>query len=560
MPKKTVKQTISKKPLKQATRPPIVTLMGHVDHGKTSLLDAIRKSKITEQEFGGITQHISAYQVEKNDKLITFVDTPGHEAFTKMRLRGSQVADTVILVIAGDDSVQPQTKEAISHIKAGKVPIIVAINKMDLPGANAEKVKTDLSKNDVLIEDWGGDVVCVETSAKTGQGIDNLLEMILLVAEMQELKINSDDKSEAVIIESRLDDKKGVVATMIVKKGVFEQGDDVIVGNIKGKIRAMTDFQGKRVKKAGPSMPVEILGLKEVPEVGEKLVKGVEIQEQIQDASDKRIESLQHKDTEGTETPPYAKATGGKQKITEPQKSKITGVTKETEAQKPEEEKPSTLKIILKADVKGTLEAIQASLVKINPERIEIVYSGVGNINESDVLLASATKAIILGFNIDVNNEIKSLAEAQKVKIRTYQIIYKLLEDVEQILQGVLEEPEEKLKGSQAEILQTFPLPSGDIVCGIKVICGSFKIGKKVKIFRKVPEKEIEKMALDAGVDVDEVKERQLDEEGRKEVFVGRIKKIKHRQEDVDAARVGKEYGVLFNKRFEGKKGDIIRG
>lgn len=545
MAEKTKKQTTSDN---STIRPSIVTLLGHVDHGKTSLLDAIRKSKLTEKEFGGITQHISAYQVEKNGKLITFVDTPGHEAFTKMRLRGSQVADIVILVVAGDDSVQPQTKEAISHIKVANVPIIVAINKMDLPGVNIDKVKNDLAQEEILVENWGGDVVCVETSAKTGQGIEELLEMILLVAEMQELQVNLDDEPEAVIIESRLDDKKGPVAAMIVKKGTFKQGDDVVVGEIKGKIRAMTDFRGKRVKQAGPSMPVGILGLKEVAEVGEKLTKGTEIAEEA-------LGKVVDRKTATTRSTPPRQARGRSGQA-ETQKLKETKVTEETK----EEEKPQNLKIILKTDVKGSIEAIQGSLLKLDSERIQIIYSGVGNINESDVLLASATEAVILGFNVGVDSEIEFLAQAQEVIIKIYQVIYELLDDAKKMLEGVLEKPKEKPKGNQAELLQVFPLLSGDIVCGIKVICGSFKIGKKVKIFRKVSEKEIERMALDAEISTDEVKKEQLDEEGQKEIFVGRIKKIRHHQEDIDVARAGKEYGVLFNKRFEGKGGDIIKG
>ena len=399
------------------TRPPVVTVMGHVDHGKTSLLDSIKKTHVTQSEAGGITQHIGAYTVNLSGKKITFLDTPGHEAFTSMRLRGAQTTDIAVLVVAADDGVMPQTIEAISHARSAEVPIIVAITKIDKPEANPERVKQELMNENLVAEEWGGDTIVVGVSSKTGEGIDELLEMILLVAEMRELKANHNRRAIGTIIEANLDKAKGPMATILIKNGTLRFGDSIVSGVCSGRIRAMEDDKGKKVKKAGPSMPVVVLGLNEVPNAGDTIYAVID---------DKTAKAIADKNSEISR---------------EKRLSQTTKISLDNLFEKISEEDVKELNIVVKADVKGSVEALNQSLLKLstNEVKISIIHSGVGGINESDVTLASASNAIVIGFNVRPNINAIELAKAEDVEIRTYRVIYEIINDIEQAAKGMLD-------------------------------------------------------------------------------------------------------------------------
>ena len=444
------------------TRPPVVTVMGHVDHGKTSLLDSIKKTHVTQSEAGGITQHIGAYTVNLSGKKITFLDTPGHEAFTSMRLRGAQTTDIAVLVVAADDGVMPQTIEAISHARSAEVPIIVAITKIDKPEANPERVKQELMNENLVAEEWGGDTIVVGVSSKTGEGIDELLEMILLVAEMRELKANPNRRAIGTIIEANLDKAKGPMATILIKNGTLRFGDSIVSGVCSGRIRAMEDDKGKKVKKAGPSMPVVVLGLNEVPNAGDTIYA-------VND--DKTAKAIADKNTEISR---------------EKRLSQTTKISLDNLFEKISEEEVKELNIVVKADVKGSVEALNQSLLKLstNEVKISIIHSGVGGINESDVTLASASNAIVIGFNVRPNINAIELAKAEDVEIRTYRVIYEIINDIEQAAKGMLD-PDivEEILG-RCEIRQTFKLPNNQMVAGVYVLNGKILRNSKVKVLR----------------------------------------------------------------------------
>ena len=444
------------------TRPPVVTVMGHVDHGKTSLLDSIKKTHVTQSEAGGITQHIGAYTVNLSGKKITFLDTPGHEAFTSMRLRGAQTTDIAVLVVAADDGVMPQTIEAISHARSAEVPIIVAITKIDKPEANPERVKQELMNENLVAEEWGGDTIVVGISSKTGEGIDELLEMILLVAEMRELKANPNRRAIGTIIEANLDKAKGPMATILIKNGTLRFGDSIVSGVCSGRIRAMEDDKGKKVKKAGPSMPVVVLGLNEVPNAGDTIYA-------VND--DKTAKAIADKNSEISR---------------EKRLSQTTKISLDNLFEKISEEDVKELNIVVKADVKGSVEALNQSLLKLstNEVKISIIHSGVGGINESDVTLASASNAIVIGFNVRPNINAIELAKAEDVEIRTYRVIYEIINDIEQAAKGMLD-PDivEEILG-RCEIRQTFKLPNNQMVAGVYVLNGKILRNSKVKVLR----------------------------------------------------------------------------
>ncbi|MDP4177349.1 MAG: translation initiation factor IF-2 [Bacillota bacterium] len=443
-------------------RPPVVTVMGHVDHGKTSLLDAIRKSKVTETEAGGITQHIGAYTVTINGEKITFLDTPGHEAFTAMRARGAQITDIVVLVVAADDGVMPQTKEAISHCKAANVPVIIAINKIDKPGANPDKVKQELSEYGLLAEDWGGDTVCVPVSAKAKIGIDDLLEMILLTAEMQELKGNNSSKAKGTVIEAKLDKGRGPVATLLVQNGTLHSGESIIVGNTYGRIRAMFDDKGKKIKSAGPSIPVEILGLSDVPNSGDRfhMVKDEKTaREMAENRQEKaRVEYLQatHK------------------------------VSLEDLYNQIQEGKVKELNIIIKADVIGSVEAIKGSLEKLSTDmvKVRVIHGAAGAITEADVILAAASNAIIIGFNVRPDLNVGNLAEKEDVEIKTYRVIYNAIDDIKAAMIGMLEPEQREVIQGKAEIRQIYKISNIGTIAGCYVIDGKITRNSNVRVIR----------------------------------------------------------------------------
>lgn len=444
------------------TRPPVVTVMGHVDHGKTSLLDSIKKTHVTQSEAGGITQHIGAYTVNLSGKKITFLDTPGHEAFTSMRLRGAQTTDIAVLVVAADDGVMPQTLEAISHARSAEVPIIVAITKIDKPEANPERVKQELMNENLVAEEWGGDTIVVGVSSKSGEGIDELLEMILLVAEMRELKANPNRRAVGTIIEANLDKAKGPMATILIKNGTLRFGDPIVSGTCSGRIRAMEDDKGKKVKKAGPSMPVVVLGLNDVPNAGDTIYA-------VKD--DKTAKAIADKNSEISR---------------EKRLSQTTKISLDNLFEKISEEDVKELNIVIKADVKGSVEALNQSLLKLSTDevKISIIHSGVGGINESDVTLASASNAIVIGFNVRPNINAIELAKSEEVEIRTYRVIYEIINDIEQAAKGMLD-PDivEEILG-RCEIRQTFKLPNNQMVAGVYVLNGKILRNSKVKVLR----------------------------------------------------------------------------
>lgn len=467
-------------------RPPVVAILGHVDHGKTSLLDFIRKSSVAEKEAGGITQHIGAYQIDYKGKKITFIDTPGHEAFSQMRARGGQVCDIAILVVAADDGVMPQTKESIAHIKAAGVPFLVAINKMDLPGVNTDKIKSQLSSEGVQVEGYGGDVVAVPISAKTGQGVDDLLEMIDLLAQINELKDTKSLPFKGVVIESKLDKFRGSVATIIVKEGVIKVGDQIYSQTSEGKVRALTDFLGKNIKEANPSMPVEVLGFAKPPKVGE-IVLHSQIQKESQE--EKKL-SL-------------------RDRIVAPKEGEI--------------------RLIVKADTAGSIEAIENSIesLKKENEKVKIYFSDTGDITEGDVLLAAATSSLIVGFNVETSPAAARLADEEKVLIRNFKIIYELLDELREGLEFLKESKLETTTG-KAQILAIFKSAAGK-VAGCKVLSG--KIRKDDILILK---------------------------SGGKEKSRSRIVSMRHKETDIVEAEEGDEFGVILQKDLNFTKGDII--
>ena len=489
-------------------RPPVVCVMGHVDHGKTSLLDAIRKTNVISGEAGGITQHIGAYVVNYNGEKITFLDTPGHEAFTAMRMRGAQATDIAILVVAADDGVMPQTIEAINHAKAAGVEIIVAVNKIDKPSANIEKVKQELTEYELIPEDWGGSTIFVPVSAHTKEGIDDLLEMILLTAEVQELKANPNRKARGIVIEAELDKGRGPVATVLVQKGTLKVGDHVAAGACHGKIRAMVDDKGHRVREAGPSIPVEILGLNDVPNAGEILV-----------AMDSDKEARNFAETFISE---------GRKKLLDDTKHKVSldALFEQIQAGNVKE-----LGIIIKADVQGSVEAVKQSLVKLSNEEVvvKIIHGGVGNINESDVVLASASNAIIIGFNVKPDNQARIVAEREKVDLRLYSVIYNAIEDVESALKGMLEPIYEEQVIGHVEIRQIFK------ASGVGNIAGSFVTDGKI--------------TRNASV--------RITREGEK-TYEGPIASLKRFKDEVKEVKAGYECGLVFEKFNDIQEGDII--
>jgi translation initiation factor IF-2 len=439
-------------------RPPIVTVMGHVDHGKTSILDAIRETNVIAQEVGAITQHIGAYQVTVNDHLITLIDTPGHEAFTEMRARGASLTDIAVLVVAADDGVMPQTREAISHATAANVPIIVAINKTDLPAANADNVKQQLTQNNIIIEEFGGDVIAVPLSAKTKEGLDDLLEHILLVAEVAELKANPDRPAEGAIVESRKHQSRGPLATVIVQKGTLRTGDIVIAGSSYGKVKAMFDENGGRVKEAGPSTPVEVMGLNKVPRAGDTFAV-LDNEREARDLAEKRGRA----ETEGTTRAVTLEAVSG---------DIAAGRVKD-------------LNIVIKADTVGSIEAIRGSIEKLSIDevRVHVISTGTGNVSESDVMLASASRAIILGFTVKTDLGAKKRAEVEGVDIRLYEIIYVLIEDIEVAVKGLMEPVFVDVHDGFAEVRAMFKVKGGKI-SGCMVTDGLIRRNSLARVLR----------------------------------------------------------------------------
>ena len=489
-------------------RPPVICVMGHVDHGKTSLLDAIRQTNVTSREAGGITQHIGAYVVDYNGQKITFLDTPGHEAFTAMRMRGAQATDIAILVVAADDGVMPQTVEAINHAKAAGVEIIVAINKIDKPSANVERVKQELSEYELIPEDWGGNTVFVPVSAHTKEGIPELLEMILLTAEVKELKANPNRRARGLVIEAQLDKGRGPVATVLVQKGTLKVGDAIAAGCCYGKVRAMMDDKGNRVKEAGPSTPVEILGLNDVPNAGEVFI-----------AHQNEKEARSFAETFIAES---------KNKLIEDTKAKLSldDLFSQIKAGNVKE-----LPIIVKADVQGSVEAVKQSLVKLSNEEVvvKVIHGGVGAINESDVTLASASNAIIIGFNVRPDAQAKSIADREKVDMRLYRVIYQAIEDVEAAMKGMLDPVYEEQVTGHAVVRQTFKASGVGTIAGSYVLDGKITRGSKARITRD-----------------------------GEQIFEGPLASLKRFKDDVKEVNAGYECGLVFEGFNDLQEDDMI--
>ena len=489
------------------SRPPIITVMGHVDHGKTSLLDAIRATNVTAQESGGITQHIGASEVKLNGQKIVFLDTPGHEAFTAMRARGADITDIAVLVVAADDSVKPQTIESISHAKAAGVPIIVAINKIDKPAANPDIVKKDLTEHGLLVEDWGGDVISVPVSAKTGEGIENLLEMILLQAEVLELKANPKRLGLGTVIEARLDKSKGPVATLLVTNGTVKTGQSLVAGNTSGRIRLMTDYKGTTIKKAGPATAVEILGLTEVPAAGDDfhVVKDDKLAREI---AEKR-----------------------KQKLREEVLARNASSTLEELFSQIKAGEVKDLNLIVKGDVRGSVGAVVSSLEKLSNDevRVKIIHSGVGAITESDVTLASTAGAIIIGFNVRPSSVVQGMADRENVQIRTYRVIYNIIDDVENAMKGMLDPEFKEVVLGQVEIRETFKVPGVGTIGGAYVTDGKVVRNAEVRIVRD-------------GIVIHE----------------GKISSLKRFKDDAKEVQQGYECGIGIENYNDIKEGDVI--
>ncbi len=473
-------------------RPPVVVVLGHVDHGKTSLLDYIRKTNIAEKEAGAITQHIGAYQVEVDEKLITFIDTPGHEAFSAMRKRGGEIADIAVLVVAAGEGVKPQTIEAIKCARKAKIPVIVAINKIDLPQANSQKIKKELTKENLIVEDMGGEVVSVETSAKTGQGVKTLLEMILLVAEIQDLKADLKSPASGPIVEAHLDSERGPVVTVLVKEGILCQKDIVVAGNTYGRIKKMEDFKGKLLNEALPSTPALILGLKDVPLPGDVLKRVASVEEAMNLAR---------------------------------------SFKKPLKPTQPSVQFKKSLKLVIKADVKGTLEAVVETLKSIESKEVglEILEAEVGNINENDIKQARAAKAVIIGFNKTLSKNLKDFAQRQKVRIKTFDVIYELVEAVRIELSKLLEKELVKVALGKVEILKVFKTTKEGQIIGGKILSGKIEKGAQAKVIRK-----------------------------QKPIGQGKVARLQQKEKGKKEVKVGQVCGIFFEGEVSIEKGDVL--
>lgn len=511
-PEKTFEDTLEDEdrqdsPEDTVTRPPVVTIMGHVDHGKTSLLDTIRKTRVTTQEAGGITQHIGAYMVALDDREITFVDTPGHEAFTAMRARGAKVTDIAIIVVAADDGVMPQTVEAINHVKAAEVPIIVAVNKIDKPEANIERVKQELTEHGLVAEEWGGDTVIAPVSAKSGEGIKELLEMILLVADVQDFRANPNRMAKGAIVEAQLDRGRGPVATVLVQNGTLRVGDTIIAGTAFGRVRAMVNDQGKRVTEAGPSCPVEVIGFSVVPEAGDTLyaVEDDKLSRQVAKERSDKIKIQQVK----------AQA---KVSLDDLFSQIAEGQVKE-------------LGIIVKADVQGSVEAIKQSLEKLSNEQVRVrcIHGGVGAISETDVMLATASNAIIIGFNVRADSKVRDAAEREKVDVRLYRVIYNAIEDVEKAMKGMLAPVIKETTLGSAQVRQVFKVSNVGVIAGSYITEGKILRRAQVRVIRD-------------GVVVHE----------------GKIDSLKRFKDDAREVAQGYECGIGVENFNDIKEGDVL--
>lgn len=488
-------------------KPPVVTIMGHVDHGKTTLLDAIRQTRVAAGEAGGITQHIGAYQVKVDAGAITFLDTPGHEAFTAMRSRGAGVTDVAVLVVAADDGVMPQTIEAINHAKLADVPIIVAMNKMDKPDANPDRIKQQLTDHGLVPEDWGGDTIIVPVSALQREGLDDLLEMILLVAELRELKANPDRRARGVVIEAQLDRHRGPVATVLVQKGTLRAGDAIVVGTAAGRVRALIDDQGEQVQEAGPAMPVEVLGLDEVPAAGDELI-ALENERDARELAQRLREEVRE------------------QAIQRPARANLEELFKQIQQGETKE-----LPIVLKGDVQGSVEALKASLLKLSTDevKVNVVHAAVGGITESDVILANAANAIIIGFNVRPDTSARKAAERDQVDMRMYRVIYEAIEEVEQALVGLLDPVYKEVVLGRAEVRQTFRTPTAGTVAGCYVTDGKIERGASVRVIRD-------------GIVVHE----------------GEMGSLRRFKDDVREVAQGFECGIGIERFNDIKEGDVI--
>lgn len=488
-------------------RPPVVTIMGHVDHGKTTLLDAIRSTNVTGGEAGGITQHIGAYQVEINGKKITFLDTPGHEAFTAMRARGAQLTDITIIVVAADDGVMPQTVEAINHAKAAGLPIIVAVNKIDKPEANPDKVKQELTEYELVPEEWGGDTIFVNVSAKQKMGLEDLLEMILLVAEVNEYKANPDKRARGAVIEAELDRNRGPVARVLVQHGTLKVGDAFVAGNCFGRVRAMVNDRGRRLKEAGPSTPVEITGLTEVPQAGDPFMV-FEDERKARSIADKRAITQRQSDLGAN-----------------------TRVTLDDLFRHIKEGEIKELNVIIKADVQGSVEALKGALEKIDIEgvRVKIIHSGAGAITESDVILAAASNAIIIGFNVRPDNQTKATAEQEKVDIRLHRVIYNAIEEIEQAMKGMLDPVYKESVIGHAEVRNTFKISKVGTIAGCMVTSGKITRSAETRLIR------------DGIV-----------------IYEGKIDSLKRFKDDAKEVAQGYECGITLDNYNDIKEGDVI--
>lgn len=494
-------------PASLVIRPPVVTIMGHVDHGKTSLLDVIRETNVTAQEAGGITQHIGAYQVELNGRKITFIDTPGHEAFTAMRARGAQVTDIAILVVAADDGVMPQTVEAINHARAAGVPIIVAINKIDKPNAQPDRVKQELSEHGLVPEEWGGDTVCVEVSALKRIGIEGLLEMILLVADMRDLKANPDRPAKGTVIEAELDKGRGPVATVLIEKGTLNIGDSIVVGDVAGRVRAMIDDKGESVRKAVPSMPVEVLGLSDVPKAGD-ILQVVPEDRLAKQLANRRQERKRAEDI-----------------------SPARRISLDDLFDRIKEGEVKELKLIIKADVQGSVEALRQALERLSTDevKVNIIHSGVGAITESDIMLASASSAIVIGFQVRPDANAKKMAERDGVDVRLYRIIYDATEDIKAAMEGMLEPEYHEVVMGKAQVRATFKIPKVGMIAGSYVEEGKITRDADVRVLR------------------DNIV-----------VHEGKIESLKRFKDDVREVLQGFECGIGLQNFNDIKEGDII--
>ncbi|MFN2364708.1 MAG: translation initiation factor IF-2 [Halarsenatibacteraceae bacterium] len=502
-----VKIDFEEDPSDYKLRSPIVTVMGHVDHGKTTLLDMIRKTRVTESEAGGITQHIGAYQAISGDQKITFIDTPGHEAFTAMRARGAQLTDIAILVVAADDGIMPQTVEAINHAKAAEIPLIVAINKIDKPNAQPDRVKQELTEHGLVPEEWGGKTICVEISALKGENIDELMEMVLLVAEMEDIKANPNRPAEGVVIEAELDKGRGAVATVLIKNGSLRVGDSILAGSACGRVKALIDEHGNRIDVAKPAMPVEVLGFNDVPKAGD-FVQVLEDEKRVREISEDRKEK-EHQARLETESK----------------------VTLEDFYDQIQEGELQELNLIIKADVQGSIEALRESLLRLSTDEVgvNVIHTGVGAINETDVNLASASSAIIIGFNVRPGVKAQKFAEKENVDIRLYRIIYKALEDIKNAMSGLLDpEIKEVVKG-HAEVRATFSVPDIGIIAGVYVTDGKVNRNYQARLLR------------DSVV-----------------IHEGEISSLKRFENDVREVNEGYECGVGIANYNDIKEGDII--